>query len=263
MARKNFQDILAADLKLKPKNELFFTPEEGKTAEVTFIWESLGDVTYPKARSFSFESRPPYDDNILEQVPDLDNVLKVKTYNELSNMFYQVDTESEGGELKDVKEDEPIRERKSIRDRGRDEEGHRQTRGSDDGERRTRNDPPVEKKEDDLAERRRRQPEEKDEDVKTERSRVSRRDVPEKTEEERSERRSSRDAASENAEKSAAIGKGLREAKRDSKAGDDKERCPHGHKFGVDTAEFKDCDSCTIYDDCDEELIKRKRAGAK
>ena len=29
-----------------------------------------------------------------------------------------------------------------------------------------------------------------------------------------------------------------------------KERCPHGHIFGVDTDEFDECDECDIWDDC-------------
>jgi hypothetical protein len=261
MARKNFQDILAADLKLKPKNELFFTPDEGKTAEVTFIWESLGDVNYPKARAFSFSPRQPYDDTLLEQVPDLDKVLKIKTYDELYTMFYQVDTESDGGDLRDVKSDEPIRERKSLRERGSEDNVDREKDNKEEGRRSVRKEVSDDKE---PVERRRHQPEEKAEDVKTDRQRISRRDAPDKAEENVPERRTRRDSASENAEKSATIGRGLREEKGDAKkAGKDEEKCPFGHRFGVDTAEFKDCDSCEIYDDCDEELIKRKRASAK
>jgi hypothetical protein len=32
-----------------------------------------------------------------------------------------------------------------------------------------------------------------------------------------------------------------------------KERCPYGHKFGIDTEKFKECNDCEIYDDCLDE----------
>lgn len=31
-----------------------------------------------------------------------------------------------------------------------------------------------------------------------------------------------------------------------------KDKCPSGHVFGVDTAQFKECDTCTLWDACDE-----------
>ena len=246
MARRNFQDTLAADLKLKPKNELFFTPDEGKTAEVTFLWETLGDVTYPKARSFAFESREPYGDDVPEQMPNLDTMLKVKSYDELFRLFNQMDPEDEGGELKDVKDDEPIRERKSLREKVKDFE---------------KADPDKEEKASERRTLRRNSGDDTTKDPKPEEKRISRRNAVNEGE----EQPRSRSAENENADKSARVGRGLRA----SEKGEDKvhketgDKCPWGHHFGVDTAQFPDCDTCEIYDDCDEELIKRKRAGTK
>lgn len=45
-----------------------------------------------------------------------------------------------------------------------------------------------------------------------------------------------------------------RRAKRDKK--ESKDKCPHGHKFGVDTDEHKDCDDCDLWVDCDDEKEK-------
>ncbi len=36
------------------------------------------------------------------------------------------------------------------------------------------------------------------------------------------------------------------------------ERCPFGHKFGVDIDEFKDCEKCDVWDDCGDEKDKKK-----
>jgi hypothetical protein len=244
MSRTCFQDTLAADLKLRPKNELFFTLDEGKTADVSFKWKSFGEVNFPEARSFSFENREPYPDSILDEIPNLDKMLKVKSYDELSKMFYQVDIEDEGGELSDVKEDEPIRERKSLRERGKEDDNHRPTRGSEDKAAPEKEDKPVER-------RSLRRNAEADE-------------APEKPKEEKRVRRNAeveeapraRNAESENAEKSARVGRGLRA----SEKAEDGEKCPHGHRYGIDTANFPECDTCEIYDNCDEEFIRRKRA---
>lgn len=35
-----------------------------------------------------------------------------------------------------------------------------------------------------------------------------------------------------------------------------KEKCPHGHKFGVDTDDHPDCDDCEIWVECDDEKEK-------
>lgn len=37
-----------------------------------------------------------------------------------------------------------------------------------------------------------------------------------------------------------------------------KGKCPFGHKFGVDTDNFDDCGKCKVWDDCDEQLTKKK-----
>jgi len=39
-----------------------------------------------------------------------------------------------------------------------------------------------------------------------------------------------------------------------------KNKCPHGHKFGTDCAEYPDdCEDCDMYDDCDEELERLEK----
>lgn len=38
-----------------------------------------------------------------------------------------------------------------------------------------------------------------------------------------------------------------------------KERCPHGHKFGVDLDMFPECAKCTIVDDCEEYYNKNRK----
>jgi hypothetical protein len=47
-----------------------------------------------------------------------------------------------------------------------------------------------------------------------------------------------------------------KEAEPKSKSG---ERCPHGHKFGVDTEKFEECDDCKFWNECADEKDKRKK----
>jgi hypothetical protein len=248
MARTCFQDTLAEDLKLKPKNELFFTLDEGKTAYVTFKWKSLGETNFPEARAISFEPREPYPDSILDEIPNLDKVLKVKSYDELYAMFYQVDNEIEGGDLHEVKEDEPIRERKSLRER------------ASESSEKIREREPAPDKEEKAPERRSLRRNSGDESPKEPKAEEGRRTSRRNADDDNSEKTPrSRNAEDENAEKSARVGRGLRASERDMA----EEKCPHKHRFGVDTANFPECDTCKIYDACDEEFIKRKRAATK
>lgn len=43
---------------------------------------------------------------------------------------------------------------------------------------------------------------------------------------------------------------------RPSQTGKEKDRCPFGHRFGVDIGKFKDCDKCDQWDACDEEEVR-------
>ena len=114
------EDVLIEELKDDPDNEIFPSLEEGKTLEVTFKWETFGKNTYPKARKIKFLDREPYGDEILDEVPNLDEVLKVLTYKEIENKFFELEEEEQGGTLKDVDDNEPeeeVKERPSRRKR--------------------------------------------------------------------------------------------------------------------------------------------------
>lgn len=114
MANTMFQEILIEELGEDPSNEVFPDLEEGKTLEVRLKWKTIGEKgkPFPEATNITFLDREPYDDKILDEVPDLDKVLKVLSYEELSNKFFELDNEEKGGKLKDVNEDEPRTERR-------------------------------------------------------------------------------------------------------------------------------------------------------
>lgn len=74
MSTKLFQDILDETLEESPENMSFPNFEDGKTAILTLKWEKLGKTTYPEVRHIEFEDRDPYDEKLLDQMPNLDTL---------------------------------------------------------------------------------------------------------------------------------------------------------------------------------------------
>jgi hypothetical protein len=115
MSNKMFQDMLIEELKDNPDNEVFPDLEEGKTLEMRLKWKTIGEKgkPFPEVTNISFLDRDPYKPSILDEVPDLDTILNVKSYDEIKNLFFELDEEPSGGSLKE--DDEPKTERKSRR----------------------------------------------------------------------------------------------------------------------------------------------------
>ena len=235
-----FQDILKDALDEDPDNEVFPDLEEGKTLEVSFKWKTLGNNTFPEARNINFLKRDkPYKESILDAVPDLDTVLKVLSYEDLSNKFFEIDAEPDAGHIDDVDDTDeapepPKRERKertaTSRKPEKEEEkedklswedlqelsGRKLTRLCDEHKLKI-----------DL------------DDVKYDDDDVLRKAIAEKMDIEMPRR--SRKASEKVKEES-----------------DDDEKCPSGHKFGVDGDDFKECNSCDLWDECVEAKEKKK-----
>ena len=115
MSNKMFQDMLIEELKDNPDNEIFPDLEEGKTLEMRLKWKSIGEKgkPFPEVTNISFLDRDPYKASILDEVPDLDTILNVKSYDEIKNLYFELDEEPDGGSLKS--EDEPEKEEKHER----------------------------------------------------------------------------------------------------------------------------------------------------
>jgi hypothetical protein len=228
MSHYNFQKTLIEELEINPVNEVFPDLEEGKTLKVTFVWEDLGKNHFPKARKIDFYKREPYEESILKEVPDLDKVLKVLSYDELHAKFFQLEEVEQGGELHEKKEEEP-RERKSRRT-------------------------PVEEDAPPKRERpSRRDVEEAESHVPTRGSTTGRAKT--EVESDAPPRRSRRTPVEEKEETPPRRSAGR---ERPSREVDKDNPCPHGHKFGVDIDNTDDCPDCNKYDDCLDESEKIK-----
>jgi len=88
----NFQDLLNEELEENEDNEIFPDIEEGLTLAVRWAEEVFEKNKYAKAGRIDFNKRKSaYDESILDDVPDLDKVLKQLTYDELSAKFFEME----------------------------------------------------------------------------------------------------------------------------------------------------------------------------
>ncbi len=93
------------DAEPEGKYDNFADLEEGWTLKVRFDKESFANNSYFKADRIDFEEREDIDESILDQVQDLDAILKVPTYDELHELFYAGSADD-----KDEEEDEDSEE---------------------------------------------------------------------------------------------------------------------------------------------------------
>jgi hypothetical protein len=291
IAYSNFQELLDKEVDEDELKEVFPDPDEGFTLKVRFDAATFaGSKPYPEASRIDFIERDaPIDQKILDAVPNLDEMLKHYTYKELADKYYELDAEPDGGKLNENLDEEQGttdgRARKTLKTDNEPEA----TTGRTGGSRRTA--APVETPPPDLptweelknidranlvtmaAEYKlpfgHNDFEDSDagddvfrkaiaDELKIEVPARSgaRRTISPAAEPEKAKTTGRKDTspASENAEKSAAIGKGIRNGQ--AAAGD--ETCPFGHVFGKDTERFDDCDDCKLFDAC----LDAKKAAA-
>jgi hypothetical protein len=232
MSVKLFAETLADTLDQdKNKDKKGFPDlENGLTLEMELKWKKLGKNSFPEVTHIDFLERKPYDESILDEVPNLDEILNVLPYDEIKEMFFEEDTGSEedGGRLSPVKNEE----REERRERST--ERTRETRGREERtERRTA-------RETEPREERR-----------------SVRSSAEKTTEKRTSSRS-RDEADAIDSRKRPERTSSRAAPERTSSRDSKEKCPYEHKYGVDTERFADCDNCDLFDDCIDERDRRR-----
>lgn len=198
MSDKLFQDTLDEELEINEEDRDFVSLESGKTANLRLRWKSLGGNNYPEIRSISFSQRDSYKENILDDVPHLDDLFKILSYEEIEAKFFEVENETDAGSLKEVNdEDTPPPSRSRYRE---------------------------EKKEDEAPMRRSSNRREEKEEEET----------PSRQREPQREEKVERGSRSERGSK-------------------ETNKCPHGHKFGVDTEDFKECDTCDVWGKCLDE----------
>jgi len=187
-----FQNLLNEEIEEDEQYEVFPDLEEGLTLKVRFEEKSIGKNKFANANKISFEDRSEaYDESIIEEVPDLDKMLKILSYAELEKKFLEIDDE-------DIVEDATPRKRKKA----------------------------IEAKEE-------------EEEAPKKRRKVAK----EKEEEEEEE------ILDDNVDDGRTAGK----VTRPNRKSESKNKCPYGYKYGKDTDEKEECETCDVWVDCDEE----------
>lgn len=111
----------------------FALPEDGLSLKIRFIEEKLGKNSFLKADRIDFIERDEqYDESICEEGYQLDKLLRVLSYDELSDIFYDrrdfidvisgSDEKSDGEEKVEEKEDKKVRQNKrKVKEQGEDD----------------------------------------------------------------------------------------------------------------------------------------------
>lgn len=222
----------------------FADEESGKEIKFRCSKVSKGGYEFNEFKSFSFEDRDEnIPDELLESAISFDEIMNVPTYEEVEKILYGED---------DDDDDEPATKTKKK---------NREEDDDDDEEDEEPKKKPAKKVEDDD--------EDEDEDEKPAKKSVKKQPVEEDDDEDeqvvkpKAKSKSVEDDEDEDDEP-----KSKKKSKtEDDEDGDDEdekpakksskkecagdcEKCPFGHKFGVDTNEFDDCDDCDIWDKC-------------
>lgn len=108
-----FQEQLNKEIREKESCANFPDLEEGKTLSVRFEEKALGKNKFCTANRIDFENRDAYEEDIVDDVPDLDSLLVIHSYKTIENMFYEIaaDDDDSTQEIND-NDDEPQSRRK-------------------------------------------------------------------------------------------------------------------------------------------------------
>ena len=224
------QKLLNEELKENDAFNNFPDLEAGYTLKLRLEEQTIGKNSFNEVTRIDFEERDAYEDDVVESAPRLDDdVLILKSYNEINAMFFEL------GEVEaaDAIEEETTTTAPPPRKR-----------------RTTKPEPTEEEEEDDIPGLKEK---EEVEDTPPPRNRRGAAPAETEKEEEPEEKappvRKRRGAATEEKEPEKEVPKEKEATKTEAKG-----KCPYGHKFGVDTDDFpKDCSKCDAWDDCIEE----------
>jgi hypothetical protein len=256
-----FQELLTKELKENNEYEVFPDLTEGLTLKIRFEPGSMKTTKpYPQASRIDFiERNEPYDESILEKIPNLDEVLIVLSYEEISNKFFETDDEPVN-EGKIVEENEPVRERKTVtastkRDPDDDIPGFKKEKASKQVEKET----PIKKEAtlsangftwEDLENMSQSRLEKLivgyDLDV----------DAGDYEDDVTALRKAIAEAMEIDVPKPKVEKPAAKATKPVAKKSDSD--CPTGHEYGKDTGKHEDCDDCDLYNECLEAKRKNK-----
>lgn len=240
---------------------VFADMEEGYTLEVTFKQDSIGTNKFMTAVEIEFEERDELDDDLIDEAPNLDELLVALPYEELEELFFEVppdedDDEDDDDDDDDDDEDDEEEEEKPSRRRTR---RRRKSKDDDEDDDEDDEDDDDDDDEDDEEEEK---PKRRSRKGRKSRSRRASKDdddddddEDEKPKRSRSRRKKSKDDDDDDEKPTTKKKKKTKKGKK-SKS----EECPiEDATFGKDFGEYEDCEECELYDSCYKASRKKKR----
>jgi len=123
----NFQKLLDEELEEDSDKAVFPDPEEGLVLNIRFKEKTFGKNKYQEASRINFNERDEvYDEDIMDEAPNLGEIFTVHTYKEIQAMFMGIDEEDieENDEVVEGEEEKPIRrKKKKIKESESEDEG--------------------------------------------------------------------------------------------------------------------------------------------
>lgn len=216
-----FQDKLNEEIEEEEDNADFPSLEEGKTLRIRFVEESFQKNKYASVGRIDFlEREEQYDEGMLKDVCNLDEVLIILSYEELDKKFMDMESVSDNADDDDDDEDStPVRKAPvSLQEEDDDDDEYEEEEDEED------DDIPavLEEEEDD----------EDDEEEEVVKPKPKKKVVVPVEEDDDDEEE--------------VVVKKAKKAKKAST-----QECPSGHIFGKDCEKFPDdCEECDLWEDC-------------
>lgn len=215
-----FQNLLTEELEENEDYEIFPDLEEGYTLKIRFKEKSFGKdgKPFPEASRIDFiERKKGYDEDILDDIPNLDEVLEILSYKQLERLFLEIEDEEEDDKNDDEKpwDDE------------------------EDGD--NENEDLEEELQEMSIKELKKFIKEHDLDIDTKVTKKNKDDVIEEIIEQMEEDNNGDEEERDKENKK----------KSKNKKGK-KNKCPYGYVFGEDLDEYDECEDCEKWDDCYE-----------
>lgn len=229
--------------------------EGGKTIKVRMVQGTFGKNKYLEADRIDFEDRDSdYNEDILDDVYDLDSILKILSYDELKKILLDLPTDDEEDEDEAPRSSRKKSSKKSSKPSSRDEdedEDEEDSESDEDSDEEEEEEAPKSKKKG-RGKSKAKEEEEEPEDEEEE-------EEPE--EEDSEEEESDEDEEAEEEEEEEEAPKSKKASKKDSSKNKGKSKCPG--EFGKTCNDFDECSDCPQWEDCQDAQDEAERASKK
>lgn len=207
----------------------FADEETGKEIKFRCSKTSKGGFEFNEFKSFSFEDRNDnIPDELLESAISFDEIMNVPTYEEAEKILYGRDDDEENEQQEDEEDEAPAKKKPAKKAVVEDDDEEEQDADEDEEEEPAPKKKPAKKP----------APVEEDDDEEE--------DEPAPKPAKKAKAPAVEEDEDDESEEDKAPAKPAKKADCKGDCG----KCPFGHKFGVDTDNFDDCDDCDVWDKC-------------